>query len=196
METQAEKHFTGIILSGGKSRRMGKEKGLCHFRGKALIAYAIETLQPLCDELIISANNKLDEYQLLDFPVVSDEMAETGPIGGLFSCLNKSKNAINLVISCDTPFVTQEVYHELLKYIGDYQAVVPIHENGFVEPLTAVYHRSCLPEVQRQLLAGKYKMMDLLDRINTKYVPVNSQIPGLKTSIFHNLNNPEDLLSC
>ena len=196
MENPKKHKITGIILSGGKSRRMGKEKGLCHFRGKALIVYAIETLQPLCDELIISANNKLDEYQLFDFQVVSDEMAETGPIGGLFSCLKQSSNSIHLVISCDTPFVTQHVYLELLKYSEDYQAVVPIHENGFIEPLSAVYHRSCLPIVQQQIGAGKFKMMDLLDRLNTKYVPIDSQIPGLKSSIFHNLNNPEDLLSC
>ncbi|MFA5417100.1 MAG: molybdenum cofactor guanylyltransferase [Bacteroidales bacterium] len=196
MTNQLNNDITGIVLSGGKSRRMGKEKGLCHFRGKALITYAIDILKPLCRELIISANNKIDQYELLDYPVISDEIPDAGPIGGLYSCLKQSQSDINLVISCDTPFVTIEVYQELLKYSNDYQAVVPIHENGFIEPLTACYHLSCVSVIQQQLETGNYKMMDLLDELNTKYVRFESAMEGLKASLFHNLNSPEDLLSC
>ncbi|MDP2722983.1 MAG: molybdenum cofactor guanylyltransferase [Bacteroidales bacterium] len=196
MTNQENSELTGIVLSGGKSRRMGKEKGLCHFRGKALITYAIDTLKPLCRTLIISANDKIDQYELLDYRVISDEIPDAGPIGGLYSCLRQSQSAINLVISCDTPFVTIEVYQELLKYSHDYQAVVPIHENGFIEPLTACYHLSCISVVQQQLTAGNFKMMDLLEKLNTKYVRIESAIEGSKASLFHNLNSPEDLLSC
>lgn len=189
-------NITGIILSGGKSRRMGKEKGLCHFRGKALVVYAIDTLKPLCNELIISANNKLDQYELFNLPVIPDDISEKGPIGGLLSCLNKSNTPANLVISCDTPFVTTDVYRELLKYSTEFQAVVPVHKDGFIEPLTAYYNRSCLPFIQNQIENGNYKMMDLLECLNTKFVQIDSAIPGLKPSLFHNLNAPEDLLSC
>jgi len=196
MTDQQKTQITGIVLSGGKSRRMGKEKGLCHFRGKALISYAIDTLKPLCSRLIISANNKPDEYQLYGFPVISDEISETGPIGGLYSCLKQSQSVINLVISCDTPFVTTEVYQELLNYIGEYQAVVPIHEDGFLEPITAVYHRSCLPVILQQIEKGEYKMMDLLASLNTKFVSFDTNLVDSKPSLFHNLNSPEDLLSC
>ena len=196
MSDQQNTEITGIVLSGGKSRRMGKEKGLCHFRGKALITFAIDTLKPLCKTLIISANNKIDQYDLLEYPVISDDIPDTGPIGGLYSCLKQSQSAINLVISCDTPFVTTEVYQELLKYIVDYQAVVPVHEDGLLEPITAVYHRSCLPVILQQIEKGEYKMMDLLARLNTKFVYFDTNMSDSKPSLFHNLNSPEDLLSC
>jgi S-adenosylmethionine:tRNA ribosyltransferase-isomerase len=196
MSDLQKSEITGIVLSGGTSRRMGKEKGLCHFRGKALITYAIYTLKPLCGTLIISANNKIDQYELLEYPVISDEIPETGHIGGLYSCLKQSDADINLLISCDTPFVTTEVYQELLKYIGEYQAVVPIHEDGFLEPITAIYHRSCLPVILQQIEKGEYKMMDLLARLNTKFVHFDTNLSDSKPSPFHNLNSPEDLLSC
>ena len=196
MSDRQKSEITGIVLSGGKSRRMGKEKGLCHFRGKALISYAIDTLKPLCSRLIISANNKPNEYQLYGFQVISDEIPETGPIGGLYSCLKQSQSVINLVISCDTPFVTTEVYQELLNYIGEYQAVVPVQEDGFLEPITAIYQRSCLPVILQQIEKGEYKMMDLLARLNTKFVHFDTNMSDSKPSLFHNLNSPEDLLSC
>jgi len=188
--------ITGIILTGGKSQRMGKEKGLCHFRGLMLVEYAIKTLLPLCDELILSANNKLDEYRQFGYPVVSDILPDSGPIGGLYSGLLASKTELNLVISCDTPFVTTALFTELIKHINNFQSVVPIHETKFIEPLTACYKKSCLPIIKSQIETGHFKMTDLLDKLNTHYLEVNATLPEIGVSMFHNLNTPEDLLSC
>jgi len=196
MNTLAKQSITGIVLSGGKSRRMGKEKGLCEFRGKPLISYAIEVMESLCETVIISANNQLEKYEKLGYQVITDEYQEVGPLGGLYSCLKQSETEINLVLSCDTPFITKELFVELLQFSKHFDAVVPRHSNGFVEPLTALYHRSALLQMEQQLSAGRYKMIDLLDKINTKYVAIGSGNPGLHVSVFHNLNSPEDLLSC
>jgi len=196
MSAIAKLPITGIVLSGGKSRRMGKEKGLCEFRGKPLISYSIEVLDSLCETVIVSANNQLEKYEKLGFQVISDEYQEVGPLGGLYSCLKQSKTEINLVLSCDTPFVTKALFVELLPYAHSFDAVIPRHPNGFLEPLTALYHRSALLQMEQQLAAGRYKMIDLLERINTKYVAIGSGNPGLNISVFHNLNSPEDLLSC
>ncbi len=188
--------ITGIVLTGGKSKRMGKEKGLCYFRGQALVAYAIQTLQPLCGEIILSANNKFEEYRNFGHQVVSDVFPDTGPMGGLYSSLLASKSDLNLVISCDTPFVTTSVYEDLLSHQDLWQAIVPLHENGYIEPLTACYHRNCLPAILSQLQTENYKMTELLDKLNTRYVTINPVISGSAVSLFHNLNTPEDLLSC
>ena len=58
----AKQEVTGIILSGGKSSRLGEEKGLALFQNKPLITYAIDILTPVCDDIVISANNQLDDY--------------------------------------------------------------------------------------------------------------------------------------
>lgn len=188
--------ITGIVLTGGKSKRMGKEKGLCYFRGQALVAYAIQTLRPLCDEIILSANNRLDDYLKFGHHVVSDKFPDTGPIGGLFSSLLASKTDINLVISCDTPFVTTSVYKDLLSHHDLWQAIVPVHNSVNIEPLTACYHKNCLPYILNQIQNKKYKMTELLKMLNTRYVTINPVIAGTTVSLFHNLNTPEDLLSC
>lgn len=101
--------ITGIILAGGKSSRMGKDKGLCDFKGKALVSYAIETLRPLCGNLMISANYFPEKYAEFDLPVIADEVKNIGPMGGILSCLKQSHTQHNLVLSCDTPFVTTDV---------------------------------------------------------------------------------------
>ncbi len=100
-----KEEVTGIILSGGKSSRLGEEKGLALFNGKPLIQYAIDILKPVCDKIIISANNQLDEYAKFGFEIVEDQVKGIGPMAGLIAGLNKSVTRYNFVLSCDTPFV-------------------------------------------------------------------------------------------
>lgn len=69
-----EAKIVGIVLSGGKSRRMGQEKGLVKYRGKALIEYAIETLKPLCHELVISTAN--NDYAYFGLPMIAEEIPD------------------------------------------------------------------------------------------------------------------------
>jgi len=83
--------ITGSILAGGESRRMGTEKGLVDFRGKPMIAYAVDAFLPYCDQILISANNA--SYNYLGFQVVKDEFPDSGPLGGIYSCLKQLQNS-------------------------------------------------------------------------------------------------------
>ncbi len=106
-EQRTEQKYTGIILAGGQSSRMGKEKGLMRWKGKTLIEHAIAILSPLCENIIISANN--DHFDSFGYPVVGDLFPGCGPMGGIFSVLTKSETLNNLVIPSDTPFVTPDI---------------------------------------------------------------------------------------
>ena len=133
--------LTGIILAGGKSRRMGQEKGLIELNGKFLIQYAIDVLQPICDTILISTNSH--SYDFLPYQKVADEFPNSGPMGGIYSCLKASTTIQNLVLSCDMPFIQSELLSDLIKNAEGYDVVVPWHGGQKFEPMCAYYHQKC-----------------------------------------------------
>jgi len=186
---------TGIILSGGKSSRLGEEKGLALFHGKPLVTYAIGILKPVCGNLVISANNYQKEYAKYGFNVVEDQIRDIGPMGGLFSCLRRSKTRFNIVISCDTPFVNSGLFEYLLDHIKNFQAVVPVHNDGLIEPLCAVYATNVIWSLQQAIEKGNFKLMDFLNEINHKKVDIHKNLSFYSDDLFVNINTKNDLKS-
>jgi molybdopterin-guanine dinucleotide biosynthesis protein A len=175
--------ITGIILSGGKSRRMGRDKGLIRFKGKLLIHYATDLMHELADEIIISTNN--EDYKKLNYPTVSDNYKDVGPLGGIEAALRHSDNKINLLAPCDNPFLTKELFTLLLSKISGFDAAVPRNIDGKTEPLTACYSKDILPVIVHQIESGDYKVQNFLKKIRTIYVDTNYR--------FENFNAPGDL---
>lgn len=191
-----KEEITGIILAGGKSSRMGRDKGLCRFRGKTLVSYAIETLQPLCERILISANNDMEDYSAFGLEVLPDEVKGIGPMGGILTCLKQSTTQHNLVLSCDTPFVTTQLFDFLLKNIDKRQVVVPATRTFLLEPLAAYYATNVIAELERFVQSGDYKMMNFFKKVNFGSLAVDELLPSFSEQLFHNLNTPEDLLRC
>jgi len=184
--------LTGIILSGGKSSRLGEEKGLAGFNGKPLVSYAINVVKPLCGKLVVSANNQLEEYAKFGYEIVQDEFEGIGPMGGILTCLKKSESRFNLVLSCDTPFVRTALFNHLLKEAEHYQIVVPEHD-GFIEPLCAIYATNVLWELQRSVESGNFKMHDFFKKADLKTVNITSDLPFYNDDLFVNINTPKQL---
>ena len=184
---------TGIILAGGKSSRLGEEKGLALFNGKPLVTYAIGILKPLCGKLVISANNFQQEYAKFGFEVVEDQIKDIGPMGGLHACLKHSTTRYNIVLSCDTPFVNSALFEYLLDNIENFQAVVPVHGDGLIEPLCAVYATNTIWGLQMAIEKGNYKLMDFLNEINHKKMEINEKLPFYSDELFVNINTKTDL---
>ena len=193
MDMNNNKRVAGIVLSGGKSSRMGIEKGLVKWKGKSLIEYSLEAIQELCDEVVISSNKEC--YNYLGLPVVEDEIKDCGPIGGIYSCMNSVSADYYLVISCDVPGVVSELFMELLNEIGNEHAIVPIDERKKVQPLVAVYSKSCKTVIKEEFHAGHLKMMKLLDKLSCKYLVVDKRKPYFASGMFVNANSPDDLES-
>ncbi len=186
---------TGIILAGGKSSRLGEEKGLALFNGRPLVEHAINIVKPLCGKLVISANDYQQEYAKYGFEVVEDQIKDIGPMGGLYTCLKQSKTRYNIVLSCDTPFVNAGLFEYLLDVIENFQAVIPVHDNGLIEPLCAVYATNTIWSLQLTIEKRNYKLMDFLNEINHKKVEMHNNLPFYSEELFVNINTKSDLKS-
>ena len=188
-----ENQLTGIILSGGKSSRMGREKGLVNFRGKPLISYSIEVLKQLTGTIIIGANNNLEEYKKFGFDVVNDEVEGIGPMGGLLSTLRYSTTDKNLVVSCDTPFINSGLLQYLMRYMQDYDIVAASHGNGKTEPLCAIYSRNVIPVMEKKVNDGVFKLRSIFQEVRFRALRVDTSLPFYMNRLFYNVNIPEDL---
>lgn len=180
--------ITGIILAGGKSLRMGADKSLLKINGETLLQRAIDICLPVSKTILISSNNTVHEE--FGFKIVSDEIKNCGPIGGIYSCLKQSETEWNFVLSVDAAFVEQQFVLYLISEIDTCDAIIPIHEKG-KEPLIALYHKNSLTAIKKMLDSGNYKMQNLLSEINTKYVNAQNWVEQFP-KIFRNLNRPED----
>jgi molybdopterin-guanine dinucleotide biosynthesis protein A len=177
--------LTGIILAGGKSRRMGSNKALHEYNGLLLIEHSMNIINQLTDRIFISG--QYNEYNRFDALKVSDNYFDIGPIAGIEACLSKSETNNNLFIPCDTPLLSIELLNSILEHSGNFDAVVPILPDGKVEPLVALYSKKILPVIREQISTGDYQIISLLKKINTKYLAFTN------TGYFRNINTPDDL---
>lgn len=182
-------NLTAIILAGGKSSRMGVDKALLKMNGKTLLETVIEICQPVCSSIIISSNNPA--HSVHGYPVIADEQKGCGPIGGIYTCIKQSLTNWNFIISVDTPFVTPDFIQFLLLHTGDFNVVIPVY-SGKTEPLIALYNRSCLPVIEKQIQLQLFKIQHLLALLNAEFVECNEWIEKTPM-IFNNLNRPEDI---
>lgn len=182
--------ITGIILCGGKSSRMGMDKGMVIYKGKPMIEYVIDLLQPFCSEIIISANS--DVYNQLGFQVVHDTYKEIGPLGGIISTLEVSNTKWNMVLSCDMPHLTAGLIHALISACQEnYECIVPNY-NSKIEPLGSLYSTSCLSKLKESADNNKYKLQSIIRGLNTSFVNVDELILR-HSNMFLNINTQSDL---
>jgi molybdenum cofactor guanylyltransferase len=186
--TKGEK-ITAIILAGGKNSRMGTDKGLLKVAGKSIIERQINILQPLVNDILIIHNG--DNYADLGFQVHKDIIQDCGPMGGIYTALTVSHTFKNLILSCDMPFISTELLQLILDKAEDCDIAIPRHGEK-LEPICAVYDRSCLSTLKNLLDQGALKMMEALKFFRVKEIPVPNII--LSSNPFININTPEDFL--
>lgn len=184
--------ITGVILAGGKNRRMGQAKALLKIDGQAIIKRVAGILKGITGEIMIISND-LELYQPLGYPVVSDIHPGRGPLGGIYTGLVHSGARYILVAACDMPFLDASIALALLGRREGYDLIVP-RIGGYPEPLFAVYGRTCLGPMEENLLAGRLKITDIFARLKVCYVEEEelAALPRVRESFF-NVNTPEDL---
>lgn len=171
------------ILSGGKSARMGEDKGLKPIIGKPAIRYLLDTLININIHPAIIAHHH--GYHQLGVKVIGDVIGEKGPMGGIYTALQDA-GADVLILAADVPFLSAPVIRQLLENREAHHITV-IRHNGRVQPLCGVYPVACEQEVASRIRSSALKMMDLLEGFPTQYIDINGQ-----TNIFHNINTPAD----
>jgi molybdopterin-guanine dinucleotide biosynthesis protein A len=179
---------TGVILAGGSSSRMGRNKALLEVDGEAIISRVYHTLAKVFHEVIVVTNSP-EEYDFLPCRKVADTYPGVGSIAGLEAGLSASRTERIFVSACDMPFTSPELIRLLCMKTGECDAVVPLNAQGLREPLHAVYSRGILPAFQDAISKGDKSILHLLDRIRTTLVPQNefSAITGALES-FRNVN--------
>jgi molybdopterin-guanine dinucleotide biosynthesis protein A len=194
--------YSAIILAGGKGKRMGhREKALMEFNGTPLITYVIKSLEKVVDDIIISVRDKAQEELLIKvlpgYTYVSDAYENTGPLSGILSSLNVCRDEFCFIAACDMPFINENVVELLFKKSEDHDAAIVRREDGYLEPLHAVY--KCKPmifETKKAIMNGNKKILVPIHRMKVNYVEIEEirKIdPYLKT--FININTLEDLNS-
>jgi molybdopterin-guanine dinucleotide biosynthesis protein A len=182
------KNTNGYILAGGKSSRMGTDKGLLLIEGKAMIEYVIQQMQPLFSNLVIVSNNP--EYEKFGLKVIPDLIKDIGPAGGIYTALNHSDNQLNFIVSCDMPFVTKEAIAFLVTNSNDSQIVL-LENHGKLEPLFGVYSKDCEEKWLQLIQQGKVKLQDMVLHFKLKTLSVeNNEI--FPASFFKNINTKAD----
>ncbi|MBL1232700.1 MAG: molybdenum cofactor guanylyltransferase [Flavobacteriales bacterium] len=175
-----------IILAGGKSSRMGVDKGLMLLNEKPMVQYVIDTVKLIADELIIVANN--EEYKKLGYKVIPDEIENAGPLAGLCIGLKQASYHYNFVLSCDVPFVTKEMLSLLKQEVVGYDAAI-FEKANHLHPLIGIYSKNCLPAFEVALNNKELKLKTVLHHVNVK------KIEGTLFSdkFFKNINSTLDL---
>ncbi|GAA3629753.1 molybdenum cofactor guanylyltransferase [Flavivirga jejuensis] len=136
-----KKDITGIILAGGKSSRMGTDKGFLILNEKPFVQHSIDALKPLVSEIIIVSDNT--DYDTLGFKRITDTIKDAGPVAGICSGLEASNTDYNLILSCDIPLIKTEILEKLIVNADVGSDIIQIESNGKTMPLIALYKKQC-----------------------------------------------------
>src|SRR6478736_747967 len=123
--SELSKQMTCYILAGGKSSRMGTDKGLILLKDKSIIEYVIEIVKPLFKKVFIVSTNS--DYSKFGLELIPDLIKEIGPAGGILTAMDHCETEIFFVVSCDMPFISSAAVEFLISESQQYQITVPIH---------------------------------------------------------------------
>jgi molybdopterin-guanine dinucleotide biosynthesis protein A len=185
----------GFILVGGASQRMGQDKAQLRLGLETLLERIARQLSPVTSSVTLVGSPQA--YVGHSLPTVPDVYEKWGALGGIHAALSAAKTDWIIVIACDLPFVTRDLFARL-KSLADesLDSIVPMQPDGRPQPVCALYRReTCLPEIERLVSAGEHTPRALLTNVRTRYVqfPELGDLPGAE-NFFLNLNTPEDFL--
>ncbi len=160
---------TVVIMAGGESVRMGRDKSMLPLDGRPMIKYIYDQIRPYFEQVLISANDA-SKYSFLGLEVVADKVKGKGPIGGIASALKASANELNFIIGCDIPQVDVDLMKTLLREGRSFDAIIPRIGRAEYEPLFAVYRKSVIKAVEAALSSGNNRIMDALSCCKVGYI--------------------------
>ena len=194
--------ITAIILSGGKSSRMGTNKSLLKIGDKTIIEKLRDLLQRMFKDVILITNDP-DDYKFLGLPIYEDIFRHRGPLAGIHSGLKHSKTDLNFIISCDLPFMTMEMINYLIEYKTN-KLVTVAKADGFIQQLAGKYSKECLSpseEILKELINNenrntvqkkrKCNVLSLIETVGAEIIRPES-LPFYKEDLYFNMNRTED----
>lgn len=204
---------SAVILAGGKSRRMGRDKAFLEFDGQFLIERVIARVSQVCDAVSIVSND-LDLYARFGVPVMGDVYPNKGSLGGIFTGLQSTREEYVLVVACDMPFLNEALLRHLISLAPQADVIVPrakdlssnVHrgrpdastmrfaKDADLHPTHAIYSKRCIDPMRARLLADDLRIISFYDMMKVRVVePDEIDRFDPKHLSFFNANTPEDL---
>ena len=179
-----------FILAGGQSRRMGRDKSQLLLENQTFTDRIAETLLAVTEQVTLVGSRQLNSL----YAVAPDVYPSWGALGGVHAALAACRREWAIVVACDLPFVTAELFNYLASLRDGHDAVVPLQPDGRPQPLSSLYRiEPCLQRATELIEAGKRRPLDLLELVNTRWVPFN-ELRNLDQAekFFVNINTPDD----
>jgi len=180
-------NFSTYILCGGKSSRMGSEKGLVMYKGKTFIQRILEAVTPVCDSICLVTNNHA--YASYNYPLIPDVISEKGPVGGIYTALKHSTTPWNLILSCDVPMLTTEVLQTYLLKESPDTAITYLSDGRKNSPLIGLYAQHLVGNFEQALRKDHLKLLDLIHMLPHSQVTVKPE----EAYAIQNINTPTEL---
>ena len=178
-----------LLLSGGRSKRMGSHKALLDIGGKTLLDMVAQASEGF-EERILSANDPAIPTPE-GFVRCGDIYPGCGPMAGIHAALAMTGCDALVVAPCDAPYYCKELARYLAdQYEPDLDALVLLDDEGRAQPLSGVYSKSCLPVLEEHLKTDRLKIMRMLEEMRLKKIALPDHLNG---RVFENLNTPEDV---
>ena len=182
-------NITGIILAGGKSTRMGSDKGLILYKNKPFTQHIIDAMTPLVSNILIVSNNIA--YDVFNTIRINDDIQDAGPLSGLYSGLNYSKTEYNMVLSCDVPLIETIVLQKLVDSISSEIDVLQIESNSKTMPLVGIYKKNCSNKFLELLNNNQLRVKEAINFFKTKNIVLENHLAKTVTNI-----NTKEQLNC
>jgi molybdopterin-guanine dinucleotide biosynthesis protein A len=193
---RGQPQVSGIVLAGGLSRRLGRDKAVERLGDRPLIGRTIDRLSQVTDDIVVVVSNE-ERASVLPLPagtkVTVDIYPETGSLGGIFSGVSAAEGEWGMVVACDMPFINTCLVRHMLSLKEGFDVVVP-EVKGRPEPTHAAYSKACLPHIERLIGSGDLKIVRFFDDVRVRTVPENDleRLDPGQLSLF-NINDQRDL---
>lgn len=184
--------LSGLLLAGGDSTRMGRDKTRVLFEGEPLASRVARALRECCENVTVASGDGL-RMAWLGWSQVADALPEAGPLGGIVAGLEAAPTVLVAVVAADMPFASPAVFRLLASQWHGEDVVVPVSTRG-LEPLHAVYTAAAAPALRAALEAGTRAVRDALAGLNVRLVSGPALEAADPSGRFaFNVNRPEDL---
>ncbi len=191
MNTVYNENVTGMILAGGKARRMGGiDKGLIKINGQAMIQYVLDVLKPQVKQILINANRNVSEYKKFGYPVISDQLEDfQGPLAGIAASMEVAKTKYICTCPCDGPLIARDLISRLFSEVSKTNdiKIAVAHDGKRLQPVYALIDCELLTNLIDYLKSGERKIDRWYTQHNFKAVDFSD-----RQDCFININTPED----
>ncbi len=184
--------MTSIVLAGGKSIRLGREKALEKVKGRPLIQLVIDRLSSLGNEIMV-VTSQINTLPDLGVKKVIDIYPNKGPLGGIYSGLMAAPCFYSLVVGCDMPLLNVALLRHIMELSPGFDVVIP-RVNDNVEPLHAVYSKNCLATIEAALKRNRLQIQGFFHQVKVKYIE-DAELKKFDPEhlSFFNINSESDL---